>query len=146
MNSVRAIAALFVLGATVWGATGCNADSYGQPAAPTGPSVSPNAPDPLAAEDAGSAVDVSLGIPIFAPPPAGAEAGFAIGPASMLDAGVHPSFGATVTAATTPPAISGGTLLVLHDGNTAVAADPHPDSVYVVDVSRAAVTHTVALN
>ncbi len=61
MNSVRAIAALFVLGATVWGATGCNADSYGQPAAPTGPSVSPNAPDPLAAEDAGSAVDVSLG-------------------------------------------------------------------------------------
>src|SRR5260370_42523000 len=92
MNSVRAIAALFVLGATVWGATGCNPDSYGQPAAPTGPSVSPNAPDPLAAEAAGSAVDVSLGIAIFALPPRRADAGFPIGPPSLSGAGVrHPS-------------------------------------------------------
>ncbi|HEV3191232.1 MAG TPA: hypothetical protein VGY54_12075, partial [Polyangiaceae bacterium] len=145
MNSVRTLAALFAVGATIWGATGCNADSYGQPAAPVGPSVSDNPQGPFAAEDAGSAADVSPAIPIFGPPPAGAEGGFAIGPASLLDAGVHPSFGATVTAATTPPAISGGTLLVLHDGNTAVAADPDRDSVYVVDVSGAAVTHTVAL-
>jgi len=145
MNSFRALAALFALGATVWGATGCNADSYGQPAAPEGPSPSDRPPAPFVAKDAGSAVDVSLGPPILEPPPPVAEAGLAIGPASMSDAGGRPSFGATVTALTTPPAISGGTLLVLHDGNTAVAADPDRDLVYVVDVSRAALTHTVAL-
>lgn len=41
--------------------------------------------------------------------------------------------------------ISGGTLIALQDGNTAVAADPDRDAVYVVDQSTAAVTHTVAL-
>ncbi|HVY46977.1 MAG TPA: hypothetical protein VHB21_13915, partial [Minicystis sp.] len=46
----------------------------------------------------------------------------------------HPTFGATVTASDAPPPISGGTLIVLADGNTAVAADPDRDVVYVVDV------------
>ena len=40
-----------------------------------------------------------------------------------------------VTAAVAPPAISGGTLRVLSDGRTAVAADPDRDRVYVVDLS-----------
>ena len=46
---------------------------------------------------------------------------------------VHPVFNATVKAGTPPPPISGGTLLVLRDGVTAVAADPDRDLVYVVD-------------
>src|SRR5262245_4218148 len=35
-----------------------------------------------------------------------------------------PQFGSTVSAAVAPPAISGGTLRILADGHTAVAADP----------------------
>ncbi|MET0389715.1 MAG: cytochrome-c peroxidase [Polyangiales bacterium] len=43
------------------------------------------------------------------------------------------------TAATPPPAISGGTLAVTDDGRTAVAADPDRDQVYLVDVETEAV-------
>jgi len=50
-----------------------------------------------------------------------------------------------VTASVAPPPISGGTLLVTHDGNTVVAADPDRDAVYVVDVKGARLLFTVAL-
>src|SRR5262245_7295789 len=45
------------------------------------------------------------------------------------------------SAAALPP-ISGGTLLVLKDGHTAVAADPEQDRVWIVDLS----SHTVVGN
>jgi hypothetical protein len=43
-----------------------------------------------------------------------------------------------------PPPISGGTLLVLADGRTAVASDPDRDAVYVVDVPSASLTYTLS--
>jgi hypothetical protein len=44
-----------------------------------------------------------------------------------------------------PPPISGGTLLMLADGSTAVAADPDRDLVYVVDTGEKVLLSTVIL-
>jgi mono/diheme cytochrome c family protein len=44
-----------------------------------------------------------------------------------------------------PPAISGGTLRVTSDGRFAVAADPDRDTLSVVDLPRASLLHTIAL-
>jgi hypothetical protein len=44
-----------------------------------------------------------------------------------------------------PPPVSGGTLMVMHDGNTAVAADPDRDVVWVVDLAARSRTHTIKL-
>ena len=49
-------------------------------------------------------------------------------------------------AAVPPPAISGGTLRILPDGHTAVAADPDRDQVYVVDLTKRVVTATFKLS
>ena len=57
-----------------------------------------------------------------------------------------PQLGATTTASVAPPAISGGTLLVLPDGHTAVASDPDRDLVYLVDLTSKSVTATITLN
>ncbi len=57
-----------------------------------------------------------------------------------------PSFGTNVAQAVPPPAVSGGTLRVLADGVTAVAADPDRDQVYVVDLHSRLLRATVALN
>jgi len=46
-----------------------------------------------------------------------------------------PSLGTTYSQPVAPPAVSGGTLLVLADGKTAVASDPDRDRIYVVDLS-----------
>jgi hypothetical protein len=62
-----------------------------------------------------------------------------------VPSGPRPSFPATVTASVPPPPISGGTLLVTHDGTTAVAADPDRDAIYVVDVATMAVRYTISL-
>jgi DNA-binding beta-propeller fold protein YncE len=50
-----------------------------------------------------------------------------------------------VVASVAPPPISGGTLLVLADGVTAIASDPDRAAVYVVNTATATVTATVAL-
>jgi hypothetical protein len=57
-----------------------------------------------------------------------------------------PQFGSTISAAVPPPAISGGTLRILADGHTAVAADPDRDQVYIVDLTSRSVRATVVLN
>jgi cytochrome c553 len=57
-----------------------------------------------------------------------------------------PTFGATVQQPSAPPAVSGGTLRVLADGVTAVAADPDRDSVYVVDLPSRSLRATIALS
>ena len=72
------------------------------------------------------------------PPPAFVDLG-----SPMPRAAVN--FGATVTRAVAPPPISGGTLVVLTDRKTVVAADPDRDRVYVVDVPGRAVRATVTL-
>jgi hypothetical protein len=51
----------------------------------------------------------------------------------------------TPTAAVEPPAISGGTLLVMQDGTTAVAADPDRDVVWIVALGTRTLLHQVAL-
>lgn len=56
-----------------------------------------------------------------------------------------PLTGAVITAAHTPPPISGGTLLVMRDQKTAIVADPDRDQVWVVDLANLAVTRTVTL-
>jgi hypothetical protein len=45
-----------------------------------------------------------------------------------------------------PPALSGGTLRILADGHTAIAADPDRDRVYIVDLTKRVVSFTVMLN
>jgi mono/diheme cytochrome c family protein len=59
--------------------------------------------------------------------------------------GPQPTFGPTVSAATPPPPLSGGTLLMLHDGKTALAADPDRDLAYLVDVVNAQLSSTLTL-
>ncbi|MEA2699553.1 MAG: cytochrome c peroxidase, partial [Myxococcales bacterium] len=57
-----------------------------------------------------------------------------------------PQLPATVKQQTTPvPPLIGGTLLALSDGQTAVAADPERDQVYVVDLLTNTVRATLAL-
>ena len=57
-----------------------------------------------------------------------------------------PNYGTTRSAPVAPPAISGGTLRILADGHTAVAADPDRDDVYIVDLTTKSVRATIALN
>jgi hypothetical protein len=60
--------------------------------------------------------------------------------------GIPPQLPTTVGHATTPvPAISGGTLLALADGNTAVASDPERDRLYIVDLANRVLRTQVAL-
>jgi hypothetical protein len=47
--------------------------------------------------------------------------------------------------ASLPPPISGGTLLVLRDGHTVIAADPDRDRIYVADLMAQTVRATVVL-
>jgi hypothetical protein len=56
-----------------------------------------------------------------------------------------PTFDTATSAADPPPAISGGTLAILPDGVTAVAADPDRDTISVADLSVPRLTATVAL-
>ena len=57
-----------------------------------------------------------------------------------------PNYGATRSAPVAPPAISGGTLRILAGGQTAVAADPDRDNVYIVDLTTKSVRATISLN
>ena len=57
----------------------------------------------------------------------------------------NPKFEGAVSSDDPPPPISGGTLTVLRDGHTAVAADPDRDRVYVVNLDTRTVTHSIAL-
>jgi hypothetical protein len=58
---------------------------------------------------------------------------------------IRPTFGPTVTTSVPPPPISGGTLLVMHDGSRAVASDPDRDRIYGVNLSSQAIAFTIAL-
>jgi hypothetical protein len=76
----------------------------------------------------------------------GSGTGKAVGGAAPGRFGaITPKVGATHQAAEAPPAISGGTLRVLADGKTVVAADPDRDRVYVVDLTTREVKSTIML-
>ena len=78
----------------------------------------------------------------FSPGPAGFGGGSSGTP---IEGRFEPVFGSVVKQTNPPPPISGGTLLVTHDGHTVVAADPDRDMVYVMDVSVPDLLFTVAL-
>jgi hypothetical protein len=70
----------------------------------------------------------------------------AAGPSVGATAPFQPMLGPAVSAAVPPRPVSGGTLLVLRDGHTAVASDPDGDAVYVADLETRAVLARVALS
>ena len=76
---------------------------------------------------------------------ASAVIGFPDGGGGCLQAPV-PDFGTPVTCGSSPPPISGGTLLVSRDGTKAIASDPDRDVVYVVDLTSGSRQFTVALD
>jgi hypothetical protein len=57
-----------------------------------------------------------------------------------------PALGGTVEAARPVPALSGGTLTLLRDGHTAVAADPDRDRVFIADVRERTVLADIPLD
>jgi cytochrome c len=82
------------------------------------------------------------------------ESAAGLGATCSAGAGSSDAFGPTIgalklgfpaTQAVAPPAISGGTLLVLAGGRTVAAADPDRDRVYLIDLASRAVTATVHL-
>ena len=52
------------------------------------------------------------------------------------DTGIALDIGTVVTQASPPASIIGGTLLVMHDGHRAIAADPDRDALFVVDLDH----------
>jgi len=67
------------------------------------------------------------------------------GPSIGLSSEFPPTLGTTYSQPVAPPAVSGGTLLVLADGKTAVAADPDRDRIYIADLSTRTLKFTIAL-
>jgi hypothetical protein len=80
-------------------------------------------------------------VPIPTPPELGGGGAEGIPPST----GPHPQFGKTVSLASSPPAVSGGTLLITKSGTMAVAADPDRDQIYLVDLDTQKLEATLAL-
>jgi hypothetical protein len=98
------------------------------------PEIAP--PPSITAADAGVALAASCG---------GPEAG-SVSPIAIQGPGITPTIPAAITRSpTNVPPISGGTLLALADGQTAVASDPERDQVYVVDLGANVVHASVKL-
>jgi hypothetical protein len=113
---------VFVLAAGVAMASGCSSESFTGAPVTTTP---PEGDDCACCGSNGAGVDAGCG-DAAAPTP-------------------HPNFGPLVTASDPPPPISGGTLLVTHDGKMAVAADTDRDVVHVVGIAAQTLTFDVAL-
>jgi hypothetical protein len=120
---------LFVLGAGAL-AVGCAPQQATEPVSPTGGPV---------IEGQGTGGLCGSGITM------GGGAFVSTGSAGGFGTPTTPQVGVTHTADEAPPAISGGTLRILPDGVTAIAADPDRDQVYVVDLAKRSVSFTVAL-
>ena len=83
---------------------------------------------------AGLALGTAVGCGLPSPPP----------PDAVTPPGVTPGLPPTPRAQ--PPAVSGGTLLVLKDGTTAVAADPDRDVIWLADLTKLAQTGRIDLH
>ena len=91
-------------------------------------------------EDESGGSSASFGRGGVAPP------GVSFGGEPGVPGGVDgPAFGPVVTSAVPPAPIQGGTLLVLRDGHTAVAADPDRDRVLIADLKDGEVLATLEL-
>ena len=134
LRSRRAIRCLALLGASTLAltlvTTGCGTKS-----------LDGIAPAPSGGGSGGSVVPgaADAGVSSCAP-----SDGVSISPGFMLPA--SPNLTSIVTAADPPPAISGGTLLILRDGNTAVAGDADRDRLYVVELAARTVRTSIALS
>ncbi len=129
-------------------ASGCAGQLQGDPAPVGGDDGGAGAvgvfvTDPLCAA-MGSSVGGSTGTG-FATGTAGAEGPVPVFPGAPGVSEFPPNLGTTYSQPVAPPAISGGTLLVLANGTTAVAADPDRDSVYVTDLPSRTLKFAIAL-
>jgi DNA-binding beta-propeller fold protein YncE len=86
-------------------------------------------------------VGMDAGMRVGPTPPSGPDGGLFPGSVSLNP----PSFDTSVSAADPPPAISGGTLAILADGVTAVAADPDRDTIAVANLTTQLLTANIAL-
>jgi mono/diheme cytochrome c family protein len=128
------------------GAAGSTDAPASMPFVPFSPTASstPALPIPTGAAGAGGMTATGTGgaATVSAPSACGA----AMGP---LPGGTSPFLldisGAVTSLAVPPRPITGGTLLVLHDGSAAVASDPDRDRLFVVDLVTRAVRATVLL-
>lgn len=80
-----------------------------------------------------------------APTPGGAVPGEKFVGDDLVRTGQPALQTAALNAEHAPPAVSGGTLLILKDQNTALVADPERDQVVLVDLAKLAVTRTITL-
>jgi hypothetical protein len=123
--------ALFVIGAGVL-AVGC-APQQTQP------------PGPIGIDPGGVTVSGTAGLCGGGFGTKGGPAFGGMGVIGGVGSPTTPQVGPTHTATTPPPAISGGTLRIMADGTTAIAADPDRDQLYVVDLAKRSVSFTIEL-
>ncbi|HEY0710681.1 MAG TPA: hypothetical protein VGG33_28010, partial [Polyangia bacterium] len=98
---------------------------------PAGASGTTTTPNPAAPEPGSGGTDIKSALPPGVPLPGGGTLAFLTKPA--------------VESRSFVPAISGGTLLVLKDGNTALAADPDRDALFFADLVNERLTIKVPL-
>jgi hypothetical protein len=125
--------ALFVVGAGVLAAACSPQQSGSEPPIPESPI------GPITSEGTAGLCGGGFG-PMSAPGVA-----FGTGSGGGFGSPTTPQVGPTHIAATPPPAISGGTLRIMPDGTTAIAADPDRDQIYVVDLAKRSLSFTIAL-
>jgi hypothetical protein len=130
-NTVPCVALAVALACTMGGAPGCQGNDYFPNLGGFGGG------GPYGIEDGGASTEAGFSGNDEAASEAGAEAG---------TEAPHPDFGPTVTLASAPPAISGGTLLLTQSGTTLVASDSDRDQIYVVDLPSQTLTTTIALS
>ena len=130
----RRLARVAGLGALV--IAGCGGAEVGAGGSTSGGSVA-TGPGAAGAKPGASIADV--GATCSPGSPGGPTLDASDAPASVL------ALGLPASAAVAPPAVSGGTLLVLSDKTTVAAADPDRDAVYLVDLASRAVTATIAI-
>jgi hypothetical protein len=143
---------LFALGLTL-GAWGCSDE--GRTDAIPSSALPPMSPEGAASQSGSTQSSSSLAPPppralapgLAKPPTNGATADGGADASVAIEAGVTGTANgdAASTGSASPPPLSGGTLLVLSDGSTAVAADPDRDAIYVVDTATQALSFTVTL-
>ena len=117
------------------------------PASAGAPAAEQPASGQPVAEAGASAVGIDAGSLVPDADPSGTQCvnGVAVPDGSSIEtAGTAPAI-PTTRASTPLPPLSGGTLLVLADGNTLVASDPDSDRVYVFDADKGMLRATVTL-
>jgi len=143
----------FALGLAL-GAWGCS-DAGRSDAIPSS-ALPPTSPEGAASRSDASATSISslasdppraVAPGPVSPPTSSAASDGGTDASAAIEGGITatPDASASPTVPSSPPPISGGTLIVLADGNTAVAADPDRDAIYIVDTAAQALSFTVTL-